>query len=66
MASINSGEMFTQAQYEEMTPQEREDKQLVNLTPEESQMLQGMNRKDRRTWLKANKKFKKAEKSRNG
>lgn len=60
MASINSGEMFTQAQYEAMTPKEREDKQLVNLTLEEQQILEPMNRKARRAWLKANKKFKKS------
>ncbi len=60
MASSETGEMFTQEQYEVMTPQKREKLKLVNITPQESAMLEGMNRKDRRAWLKANKKFKKS------
>lgn len=59
MASTSTGEMFTQEQYEALTPQKREELKIVGVTEQESQMLQGMNRKDRRAWLKANKKFKK-------
>ena len=59
MASTSTGEMFTQEQYEALTPQKREELKIVGLSEQESQMLQGMNRKDRRAWLKANKKFKK-------
>lgn len=58
MASIDSGEMFTQEQFEAMTQAERAKKKIVNLTPQESQYLANMNRKQRREWLKANKKFK--------
>lgn len=59
MGSMATGETFTQNQYEAMTPQKREELKIVSITPEESEVLQGMNRKDRRDWLRANKKFKK-------
>ncbi len=58
MASTSTGEMFTQEQYEALSPRKRDELKIVNLTPQESEMLAGMNRKDRRAWLKANKKFK--------
>ena len=57
MASTETGEMFTQEQYEALTPQKREELKIVGITPQESEMLSGMNRKDRRAWLKANKKL---------
>jgi len=56
MASTETGEMFTQEQYEALTPQKREELKIVGVTPQESEMLSGMNRKDRRAWLRINKK----------
>jgi hypothetical protein len=66
MASSVTGEMFTQEQYEALTPQRREELKVVGLSEQESQELQGMNRKDRRVWLKANKKFKKPTHNKSG
>lgn len=63
MASTSTGEMFTQEQYEALTPEKREELKIVGLSEEESQLLQKMNRKDRRAWLKANKKFKRPSKT---
>lgn len=59
MTSTETGEMFTQEQYDDMPVEKREELKIVGITPQEEQMLKGMNRKDRRAWLKANKKFKK-------
>ena len=53
-----TGEMFTQQQYDQLTITQREKVKIVGGTPEESEMLSGMNRKQRRAWMKANKKFK--------
>lgn len=61
MASIGTGEMFTQEQYDQLTITQRAEMKIVGVTPEESEMLSGMNRKQRRAWLKANKKFKKVK-----
>lgn len=57
MGSMSTGEMFTQDQYDNMPIQKREELQIVGLTPEEAEHLKGMNRKERRTWMRANKKF---------
>ena len=57
MASISTGEMYTNEQVNKMTVAEKTKLKIVGLTPEEEKLLVGMNRKGRRTWLKANKKF---------
>ena len=63
MASMETGEMFTQEEYNAMPVQKRAELKLVNVTEEESQMLSGMNRKDRRIWLKANKKLSRGQRN---
>ena len=62
MASTETGEMFTDQQFAEMTEQKRQDLGLVPLTPDEEQMLRSMNRKQRREWLRKNKKVLEASK----
>lgn len=57
MASTETGELFTQKQYDEMPITKRQELGIVGITPEEAKMLSGMNRKDRRNWLRENKKF---------
>ena len=64
MASIETGEMFTQEQFEAMSIEKRAELKIVGVTPEEQQLLGGMNRKQRRDWLRANKKF--GRRGRNG
>lgn len=55
MASTSTGEMFTQEQYEAMSEQQRQELDIVRITPEEQQKLAPMSLKDRKAWLKANK-----------
>lgn len=62
MASTETGEMFTDKQFAEMTEEKRQDLGLVRLTPQEEQLLRGMNRKQRREWLRKNKKVLEARK----
>jgi hypothetical protein len=57
MGSTETGELFTQEQYDAMPLTRREELKIVGITPEESAHLQGMNRKDRRDWMRKNKKF---------
>lgn len=57
MASMATGEMFTDKQFNKMTGAEKTKLKIVGLTSEEEKLLVGMNRKGRRVWLKANKKF---------
>ena len=52
-----TGEMFTDKQFNKMTGAEKTKLKIVGLTSEEEKLLVGMNRKGRRVWLKANKKF---------
>ena len=61
MASTETGEMFTQEQYDAMPEQKRVELKVTQLTPQEAQMLEGMNRQQRRVWLKQNKKFKRGK-----
>jgi hypothetical protein len=64
MASTETGELFTDEQYKAMSVEKRAELKIVGITSEESQMLSGMNRKQRRDWLRANKKF--SRRSRDG
>jgi hypothetical protein len=57
MGSTETGEMFTQEQYDAMTVVQRAELGLVRLNTEESKTLEGMNRKQRRDWLRKNKKL---------
>ena len=57
MVSMETGEMFTQEQYDATPLAKREELKMVGVSEQESQMLQGMNRKERRNWLRAHKKF---------
>jgi hypothetical protein len=59
MGGIESGNLYTQEEYDAMPVARRVEEKVVGITPQESQMLQGMNRKQRREWMRANKKFKK-------
>ena len=63
MGSTETGELFTEAQYQAMPIKVRKDLGIVSITPEESEMLTGMNRKQRRDWLRANKKFSRRKRS---
>ena len=56
MASLETGEMFTEKQVQSMSIGTRAKLKLVGITSEEEKMLDGMNRKDRRAWLKTKKK----------
>lgn len=58
MASTETGELYTQVQYDKMPIAERDQLGIVNISPEESRLLSGMNRRQRREWLRANKKLK--------
>lgn len=60
MGSTETGELFTQAQYDAMPEEKREKLKVVGLTPEESVKLEAMNRQERRDWMRANKKFSKS------
>lgn len=55
MASTNTGEMFTQEQYEAMTPERRTELDIVRLTPSESAKLVPMTDEERKQYLKARK-----------
>lgn len=60
MGSTETGELFTQEQYDNMPVFKREELGIVGITPEESALLQGMtSRKERRDWMRAHKKFSK-------
>lgn len=54
MANIDTGEMYTQEQYDKLLPEQKT--RIVGVNQEESVMLSKMNRKNRRAWLKNNKK----------
>lgn len=56
MASTETGEMFTDEQVNKMTVEQKESLKIVGITPDEENLLSGMNRKGRRAWLKKNKK----------
>lgn len=55
MASTETGEMFTQQQYEEMSVAERARLGLVQINPAEQQKLAPMTLEERKQWLKQNK-----------
>lgn len=59
MDATNTGEMFTDEQIQEMTIKDFNAKGIVKINSDEETLLAGKNRKERRLWLKANKKFKK-------
>lgn len=54
MASTETGQMFTQEEYDKLP--EIAKTNLVELTPSESEMLAKMPRKERRQWLRTHKK----------
>ena len=56
MASTTTGEMYTDEQVRKMSAEQKEVLKIVGLTPEEEKLLSGMNRKNRRAWLKIHKK----------
>lgn len=55
MASTETGEMFTQEQFDAMTVQERASLGLVRITPQEQAKLEPMPLEERKQWLKKNK-----------
>lgn len=57
MASLSTGEMFTDEQVSKMTEPQKAKLKIVGINPEEEKLLSRMNRKDRRAWLKKNKKL---------
>lgn len=59
MGGIETGELFTQSEYDLLTPVQIEEKKVVPLSEQEAFILHKMNRAKRREWMKANKKFKK-------
>lgn len=60
MGSTETGEVFTEAQYQSMSVEKREELKLVGLTAEDQAALRRLpNRAARREWMRANKKFKK-------
>lgn len=59
MGGINTEDLYTQEEVDAMVPAELQAKGVVKLTPEDQKAMAGMNRKERRKYLKDNKKFKK-------
>jgi hypothetical protein len=57
MGSMETGELLTEEQYQALYLEKRTELKIVGINPEESAMLQGMNRKQRRDWMRKNKKF---------
>lgn len=55
MASTTTGEMFTQEQYEGLTPERRDELDIVKLTPSESARLAPMSKEQRKDYLKSRK-----------
>jgi hypothetical protein len=55
MASVSTGEMFTNEEVEAMTPQRRQELDLVRVTPSEQAHLETLKSAERREWLKKNK-----------
>ena len=51
MGSMSTGEMFTQEQYDAMTQAQRDDLQLVPLTPTESKSLASLSNEQRKQYL---------------
>jgi hypothetical protein len=56
MGSAATGELFTQEQYEAMSPAERDRLDLVPLNKSESERLAPLPPAERREWIKKNKK----------
>lgn len=56
MASLSTGEMYTDEEVSKMTEPQKSKLKIVGITPKEQELLNTMNRKDRRAWLKKNKK----------
>jgi len=55
MASLSTGEMYTDEEVSKMTEPQKAKLKIVGITPKEQELLSTMNRKDRRAWLKKNK-----------
>lgn len=58
MASTETGELFTDEQYKNMSVKQRSELKIVGITSEESTILSKMSRFERRKWMRENKKFK--------
>lgn len=52
MASLESGEVFTDDEVAQMSIKELQDKKVVRMTDAEQRATQGMNRKQRRAFLR--------------
>jgi hypothetical protein len=51
MGSMSTGEMYSQEQYDAMTERQRDELQLVPLTPAENAVLAPMTNEQRKTYL---------------
>lgn len=58
MGGMNTGDVYSQEEFDAMPIAEREEKQLVPLNAADLVEMHGMNRAQRRAWMKKNKKFK--------
>lgn len=50
----STGEIFTDEQVKKMMPEERKRRNLVQLSEQEAESLNTMNRQQRRKWLRKN------------
>jgi hypothetical protein len=55
MGGINTGELYSQEEFNAMTENERERIGMVPITPAQSALLEPMSKEDRMKWLKKNK-----------
>jgi len=55
MASTETGELYTQEQFDAMTVQQRADLGMVRITPKEQTILEPQTPEQRKAWLKENK-----------
>lgn len=55
MASITTGEMYTQKQFDAMSVTERASLDLVQVAPQEEATLESMTLEQRKDWLKTHK-----------
>ena len=65
MASTETGELYTQEQFDAMSVQQRADLGMVRINPKEQATLQPMTVEERKAWLKANKSKKPSRRSLN-
>lgn len=55
MASTETGELYTQEQFDAMSLQERSDLGMVRINPKEEAILSPMSHDERKAWLNQNK-----------